>query len=328
MTLEATPAGPIPVQPYVSDGQFSANSLLMLATGMLIVGAILGVAAHFVEQIFWLILVFPIGIGFLLGMAGIKMVKLWHVRSPMIGAVVGLVGGVTAMLCMHYAGYLHYRNEIEKNESIQQIMAMSPADQAEVVAGSKEPMQTQYLIDSLHNFKGYMDFVAYKGVEISNHGGTPMNLGYWGSYIYWLVEIGIVAAVSLGVLKAECGKPYCAACGAWKKETTLGGLDSDSNQAAAALSAGDLAILKTCGPSQQLTNLMLYAASCPVCNGAQSPTDLRLVKFVPQAKGKAKQEVVKFVTIPTAFVPSVCELFLPPLPAVATPLPPTPPTTA
>ncbi len=309
----------VAVAPYKSDGQYDLSGAIMLISAMALAGGIVGVAAHYVEKIFWLIIVFPVLIGLAMGLVGTNMVKRAHLRNPMIGVLAGLLGGITAMGTMHYLDFEEYRSKLNANENVILLKKLPPAELEQVIAESKEPAMLRATLEATASFKRFMDFEAMTGVEISNHGSSPMNLGYYGSYIYWGVEVLIVMGIAVATLRSECARPYCAACREWKKQTTLGGFSGMSTDASKALSDGDVAGLQACGPTPELTHLVLYDNTCPACNGRQSPSDLKLVHFSKQKNGKKSETTIKHISWPGEATAVVRSLFVPAEP----PVPPT-----
>lgn len=291
----------------------------MLISSMALAGGLIGFAAHYVEKLFWLIILFPLGIGLILGFVGTAMVKRAHLRSPMIGALAGFFGGLMAMGTMHYLDFEEFRSIMNKNQNMVLIKKLTPDELNKAIAKVPDPEQFRAVLNAMDSFKGFMDFQAKIGVEISNHGSSGMNLGYYGSYIYWGIEVLFVMGMAVAVLRKECAQPYCAACREWKKQTTLGGLSGLSADAGKALADGDLAGLQACGPGPQLTHLVLYDSTCPTCNGQKSPCDLKLVHFNRQKNGKSNQTTIKHISWPADGAAAVRGLFDAPQPL---PLPP------
>ncbi len=302
----------VQVVPYRSDGQYDLSGAIMLISAMALAGGLVGFAAHYIEQVFWLIVLFPILIGGGLGLVGTYMVKRAHLRNPMIGALAGLLGGLIAMGTMHYFGFEQYRAEMKANPDIIELQKLQPADLEQVIAESKEPAKFRAAMAGISSFAGYMDFMAINGVEISNHGSKAMNLGYYGSYIYWVVEVLIVMGLAVAILRGECSNPYCTACREWKKQSTLGGFYGTSADAGKALAEGDVAALQACGPTPELTTLVLHDSTCPACGGQKSSSDFKLVQVTAQKNGKSSQSTVKYISWPAEGAAAVRGLFVPP----------------
>src|SRR5262249_176076 len=74
--------------------------LLFLAIGALAAG--LGWLASALGQAWYLILLFPLGIGMALAVVGAATVRWTRLRNPTLASLAGLVAGATAMATMHF----------------------------------------------------------------------------------------------------------------------------------------------------------------------------------------------------------------------------------
>src|SRR5262249_50463795 len=148
------------------------------------------------------------------------------------------VAGCLAMIVMHYYDYMRFQSTVRAElkrqppqvaalvERLPEIMAnrakQPPEIQAMIVALEKKPLAMQ--LWQVHSFSSYLDFAAHMGVSIGsvhdvaakgNKGG--INLGYIGTYIYWLVEVLIVAVIAFLAAGVRASKPYCGQCSSWKE---------------------------------------------------------------------------------------------------------------
>ncbi len=98
------------VEPYQPDGVAPPGGLAFLMVGVLGTAAALGLVLSYAVEQFYLILVFPLLAGALLGGAGRALVRAGRVRSPAVAATVAALGGVAMMFFMHYFDYLHNLN--------------------------------------------------------------------------------------------------------------------------------------------------------------------------------------------------------------------------
>ena len=72
------------------------------------------------------------------------------------------------------------------------------------------------------------------------HGDKGTNLGYYGSYIYWLLEVPFVAWMAIVVMRQFAEKPFCAECQNWKVRRELGRFEHDPGEAVVAVSQGEI----------------------------------------------------------------------------------------
>lgn len=307
-------------KPYQSKGGFSLNGVLTLVSGLALVGGVLGYVAHWAAQFFWIVILFPILIGAILGVIGERLVRKARIRNPLVGAAAGLVGGVLAMGCMHYFDYKQFVSQIESSApEFVAMLALPPNEREEVAAASDDPQSVRQAFAALESFKGYIDYQATLGVELSSAGKAGLNIGYIGTYVYWIVEVLLVGAVTLVMVRKATAEPFCDACDQWKDLRPLGGISGDPMVAAEALERGDLDRLSAAGSNTVIHQVAVYAHLCPLCSGARSPVDLKLTQMIPGKDGKTVQHVVRFVTWPSESLPALADLFSKPptSPAVA-----------
>lgn len=323
--MSAHPAASLPELPrfevseYRPDGGFSVPGVGMLVSALVLIGAALGFVAHWVSQYIYLILLFPALIGLALGFVGQRMVRTGHVRNPLIGGLAGLLGGVLAMGMMHYFDYETFKKEVEALQpEIRALAQMTPQQRAQVLREDLTVKQRQELEMVLKavkvaSFFQYMDLEAQRGVELKKTGSSVggINLGYWGSYTYWIIEVLIVAGITLAMVKEACRQPYCTGCDQWKTLRLLGYFGSGPAMVAAAIRSGDLNSIREMTPTSNPTDLRLTAAACTSCMG-QGDVDLKLESLSTDNKGNVKPTTVAHVRYPAGAFPYLEALFAAP----------------
>jgi hypothetical protein len=178
---------------------------------------------------------------------------------------------------------------------------------------------------AVRSFFAFMDYQAQLGMEIkSTHGSSNergMNLGYVGTYIYWGVEILIVALLAASIVKKRTAEPFCRQCQEWKKPQVLGAMNlSAAGNGVAAIMAGDLATARQCAAPAGSTTTHATAFVCPTCDAA-GEVDVK-VATVTKVKNKTRVTVHAFATYPPNSLPHLADAFTP---AEATAQQPPPP---
>jgi hypothetical protein len=317
---ERTGDSPLPrfhVIRYKPDGGAELPGILKLASALAIVGAGLGFLAHWVAQYFYLILLFPALIGLAVGGVGALMVSNGRVRSPLIGGLAGLLGGALAMSMMHYFDYRTFQSEVLAHVHPVAIALAhaSPEEQAEVLSTLplSERAEAEWVLRlaSVHSLLDFMNLSAEEGVQITSRSSGPgLNLGYVGSWIYWILEMLVVAGITFGMVRSRTREPYCRSCAAWKQKHALGGLGPDVAAAAAAVKDGDLERLRQCSPCALPAPLLVTAATCASCAGP-GLVDLELVGVTQDRHGKEVRRTLAYTTFPREALPHLQGLFAP-----------------
>lgn len=299
---------------------------MMLVGALVVTGAILGFVAHFVAQAFYLILVFPFLIGLGLGAVGVRMVSAGRVRNPWIGGLAGFLGGALAMFMMHYFDQQKFRDQaMESQPGFAAVVEMSPQEREQLM-GDLEPADREMVLREIRAAEsvwGYLDLQAHYGVTIGKpgrSGESGMNLGYYGSYIYWLVELLLVAGITYGMVYGATKEPFCADCEQWKRAKVLGFFGAEPQLATAAVESGDVSKMKQISPTQEITDVRLTAHACDGCVD-KGEADLKLELLTTDKDGKLQTKTLSHVTYPAAALPHLVTMFQqsPPPPAPAAP---------
>ena len=207
------------VTPFRADGGTPMLGVLLTVTLGVIAAGVLGVAASFIGRWFYLILIFPLAVGGGTGLAVALGLTYGKVRSPSVALLAGLLGGIFGMFTMHYCNYRQFLNTVEQ----------------EVPGGIAELEKAGF------GFTAFMDARATAGVSIGR-GKKGLNIGYVGSIIYWLAEVGIVLWVVGAIAHSSASEPFCTRCNEWKVAQILyGSLPVSPQAGASAVAEGDAA---------------------------------------------------------------------------------------
>jgi hypothetical protein len=284
--------------PFQPDGGWTPGGASRVFIAALVAGLGLGWLASLIGQWFYLIVIFPALLGGGVGLAGRWANQRAKVRNPPVAGVVGLVAGCTAMLFVHFFDYHRFLRHLD-----------------EVQPGMRAQWE-----DAGLNFFTFMDAQAQQGVQIgrAGHGDKGMNLGYIGSWIYWGVEMLIVAGAACGILVASAREPFCTQCASWKKTRQLGRLRIPSDRAVQILTSGEIVQLAEHSFGHAAGPLVIRVAECPNC-GTEAPVEVLVSEVTKNAKGQEKVKELARVTYPGEAVPV--------LDALAKPSPPVPPPT-
>ncbi len=306
------PAPAFEVSPYRPEGGFSQMGSLLAIGLSLVGGLVLGFAAWFISQWFYLVLLFPIAIGAALGGLGRVGVRVGKVRSPLMAGLAGFCGGCVAMIGMQYFEYRQFLRERDQHVPAQlramvlQMDKNAPLPQDPDAAAFVEGLRVSSFID-------YVDLSARQGVEIKRAKGggkdKGMNLGYYGSYIYWGVELLIVAGIAFAMTRTAAGEPYCTACNSWKPERAIGTFNHAADHCTRALSEGTLTRLtEPPAAGSPIETLLLAAAVCPHCQ-SQAPVDVKLQRVSVNSKGERNVAQLAQVTYPGEALTALETLF-------------------
>jgi hypothetical protein len=244
---EAEPTDPPPVfdvREYAAKPGASLLGILAMGVVGMFAAGLVGAIGSSIGQCFYLIVLFPIVMGFAVGAAMMVAAKKTKMHSPGIAGLLGLWCGVCTALAVHVCDYLWSM-------------------------GSLPPGVT--------SFPDFVKWEATEGVRLGTKGGG-INLGYTGSFIYWGIEMLIIAGLVFLVCFGTAGSPFCTECDEWKEERTYGPIYAGVEKADKWLQAGKLARLakkpkrdedddddEEDDPPDTHLELLVYV--CPNCKG-------------------------------------------------------------
>ena len=229
------PLGTFDACSYKPDGGFLIGSLFQLVGLLGLMGIVMGAIAHFIGQFFWFILLFPLLIGIIVGAAGSYFVVKFRVRNPMLCALAGFAAGVFSMLAMHYMDFRAFESSLLNSMGKEGRLVLNVARNIDSLKakGDETPEEIRNLIKELEaepealkifqidTFAEFIDFSATQGVSIGKV-GRESNIGYVGTYIYWGIEMIIVAGIALSLMLSQSKEPYCTHCDSWKVAQNYG----------------------------------------------------------------------------------------------------------
>lgn len=326
--------GVFDVAPYRPDGGLNLAVSLQL-TGILgLIGIVLGVVASFVARYFWFVAVFPILIGCVIGGAGSVCIKRFHIRHAAFCGLAGLLAGILAMLAMHYFDLQNYEATLRANigpdadkyievarniDAIEQPDSGASPEYLQIAAELRnDPLSLQYLqIDTLQEF---LDAQAEEGVEIGRgaRGGGNINLGYYGSYIYWLLEACLVGGFAFGIMRGSASEPYGSTCMQWKPQG-VPGLYAHPEAVVAALQTGRLERFAITDLVDQPVARITHFP-CATC-GDEAPVDVTVEQLTRNKKGEVAIKKLAKLTFPAGSLEALTTAFELHAPAPAVPTP-------
>ncbi|WP_162672533.1 hypothetical protein [Gemmata massiliana] len=250
------------VKRFTLGGRGSSTGLLAAAAVGAVTAVILSVVCAFVGSFFWLLLIFPVVHGVLVGIVPGLVGRITKADYPVQLALIGAASGAFSVLGVHYLDYLG-----------------SSINPGAPTGG----------------FWEFMRFRAEEGVRIGKvfQGGNRTNLGFTGSVVYWCVELLFTVAAAAGAAQAWVQEPLCRECLAWKKKRELGPYKIDLGTAIKAAAAGCPATMVSPRAGDDTVTIEIF--TCPNC--AEDGIDVRVFGTRTEKDQTARAASV-FVTYP------------------------------
>jgi hypothetical protein len=185
-------------------------------------GALVGVFVAGGSSVFYIVLIFPI----LMGVAGGLIVKLGvrlaKIRSIVPVIVLAVLVAATIYGTYHFGKYLFFRTQAlaELTPKLANVSSGKKAEAVDIIIDLGLEKATGH-----SGFLGYMLYRAQRGVSIGRfYSGNGLNLGPIFTWVYWMLEFGIIFGVAMMMGKKTSKGPICESCGRWyEPEEHLGG---------------------------------------------------------------------------------------------------------
>jgi hypothetical protein len=271
---------------YVPSGKAGVPGILLpLALGLISAAAAAAVF-HFVGRFFYLVLLFPMLWGVVVGGVTSAGVKKGKCRNAAAGLGAGVVAAVVSYGLFQHFDNLHHRLRFrdEMGKSVQ-------ASREELDGFYDEFLKQKY---GGSGFGAQLSLRSEAGMNISRSGSggkdsKPMISGA-GMYVYWAVELVIIAGICGFLPLAAAREPFCERCSEWYEKSELAGIvDGRVDDARRALQNKDPAALAACvvrtNPGGALT-----LEQCPKCS--ESPVRVKLDSVTRDKKGKEERRTV------------------------------------
>ncbi len=248
---------------------------ILLVLLYLFIGAFIGVGLSIISNIVYLIVLFPIGIGFLGAYFLKDVVKRCRIRSNVIALALSILMGLVIYGNFHVANYFTFQTKanamlIQKFESNSNTASLT-GEEAIALARAT----TTYALKEetgQSGFLGYMLLEAKIGVTIGKvTSSSSINLGPIFTWVYWLVELGLIIGIMYTSTKNKDSDALCEKCQDWiTPKEHLGGVEEENFQklqdfiAEKDFTAASLLL----SPSTGIPSIEVYAksCSCPTCD--------------------------------------------------------------
>lgn len=276
------------MQAYRSSNKAPVSGLLMLLVSILVGGVIIGALVYGIAHFFYLIVLFPIIMGALGGIVVASAMSRGKIRNPLIGVVGGLLIGCVIYGSYNYLDYREFRSEARAAVA-EELEGEEQADTAKLdeMVDFVLAMET-----SSTGFIGYVKLQAQEGVSIGRVGrGNALNLGSTFTWIYWAVELAMIAGFA-AITGRQAGKrPFCETHETWfDKPAHLGGVnETEAPTLLSALQAGNYAAIgQMLSVQTSVPSAEVYFERCAKCE--QNGGRLSVERIFLNNKGKAEKK--------------------------------------
>lgn len=270
---------------YTPSGKAPFSSILLLLIGALITGVAVGMLMWAIEHYLntYLIIVFPILGGALIGFVLSKLVEKGKIRSRLIAALVSILSALIIFATYQTAGYYLSFRTLVRDDFINEGYEITDEELDEII--------DSYLQDEVEGTGviGYMKLIALEGFDItsSRYGVERGTTTLQGDivYGYWGLELLVMAGFAVFLAGMAAGQPFDEQDDAWygPEELHAVGTKDVAKQLNNALKDGQFG---QAGQLVTLENIEYPRTEVRVRRGTQSE-DVYLASYSVNKKGTA-----------------------------------------
>jgi hypothetical protein len=201
------------VQAYHPSDRVPLSGALILLGAAIAGGVIIGLGTYFISREFYLVLMFPMGMGLLGGFVIGAAAYFGKVRSPSAAALFSVLLALILYGTFRYAGYaIGFRKDLR---------AEIEASVGGAISDEEYAFQERLVLEGetgARGFVGYTKLLAKYGVKLTSvyytTGSEPPLKGAL-AYGYWLIEILFAAGIAVAIGIVQPREPFSEEANEW-----------------------------------------------------------------------------------------------------------------
>jgi hypothetical protein len=259
-------------------------TILSLLAAMLIIvigGWLVGIAVAVVGSFFYLVIVFPIGMGFAGGKIASAATEVSRLRRTWQLVLLSALTAVMIYGAFHYGRYVFFQ--------VQAWLELSSSAAAQSAGQVNLRVAKAFVDYALQEetghagFPGYMLYRAKSGLSVGKfYSQNRLNLTSVFAWLYWVLEFGAILWITNSMAKSVLRLPRCEACGKrLGRERHLGGtLPANEPLLLDLLKRHDVTELgKLIVREAGLPSVELYMQNCEACAKSTSFITVRRARL-------------------------------------------------
>ena len=267
-----------------SSSQQGLMSLVLFSLLVIVWGVMTGFVVGVFSHLLYIVFVFALAMGINGGRMIVDVMQRGKFRQTSQLLFLSLLSAVSMYAAFHYTRYLGFQVQA----SLEIYSDFSEATDVENLAITRAFLDYALEEETGHpGFLGYLLYRANEGVSIGRLArSSSLNLGPVLTWLYWLLELGIIFGVTIQKGRKVTSARVCEACGSpYGGEKHLGGTTSANEPLVLELiRQKDFAGLGTLmEKNADLPSIEVYFQGCNVCG--KSPSQLVVRHAFQSAKG-------------------------------------------
>jgi len=279
--IEKQPERKLEKPPSIQRTTFNFIGITIL---LAFVGLLIGSMVSIFSNLIYIVFLFPLGMGLIGGGIVADAIRIVKLRKTYQLIFISLLMAVMMYAAFHYGRYI----ALQVQTSLEMFPGLSEASEDKNLQTAKV-----FLDYALEQETGYPGFVGYmlikadEGVSIGRfYRSSRVNLGPILTWLYWMLEFGIILYVMIIMGKKQAGKTFCESCGNWLGgEKHLGGTAQANESLSLNLikQKDFVGLRKLLVEDAEMPSVEIYFQGCEACNESNSRLVVR--RAFPTSKG-------------------------------------------
>jgi len=264
------------VSPQSTSPRRSLASLLVVTLLLVVRGLGVGITVGVFSHLLYIVFLLPLVMGIHGGKMIVDVIQKAKVRTVSQLIFVSVFSAIVIYGAFHYTRYMGF----QVKASMEIFSGLSEATEEESLKVTRAFLDYALVQETGHSgFLGYMLYEAKTGVSIGRLSRSrSSNLGPVLTWLYWLMEFGIIFGLTFQNGKKRIHMPFCESCGSWYgAEKHLGGTaTANASLLLGLIRQKDFAGLGTLiEKNAEVPSLELYYQGCQKCGQGQSQLVVR-----------------------------------------------------
>ncbi len=268
-----------------------SEDIQLLTLSSVLTGLIVGGLAFAISRFVYIIIGFPIFMGALGGAAIARAIEKGKVRNPSLAIAFSALSGVIIYGTLKYGNYLAFRQNVFKEID---------KEFAQVDQVTANQLTDRFLQEKtgVTGFWGYLKYSAQQGgqIIIISHPSEAIRLNETFTWLYWLLELGLIEGTAIAIAHSAASEPFCESCQKWYGDKQwIGSVESNSAnnflnilESKNFTHAGEFVDGRQI-PRRSVPRLDVYLQRCPSCQISDCVLMVSKISLASGRKVQSKQ---------------------------------------
>jgi hypothetical protein len=187
-----------------------SEDIQLLTLSSVLTGLLVGRIGFAISRVIYIFIFSPILMGAFGGAVIARAIEKGKVRNPTLAITFSALTGLIIYGTLNYGDYFAFRQKASKEIAKE----FPQVDQV-----STNQLTDRFLREKtgLTGFCGYLKYSAQQGQQITiiGHPSEVIKLNETFTWLYWLVELGLIGSTAIAITRPAASEPFCETCQQW-----------------------------------------------------------------------------------------------------------------